>query len=437
MKRDILGYLRKWKDDSKHKPLILRGARQVGKSWLARELGKEFDHFLEVNFEKSPGLCSFFADDINPQRIAANLANYFGKRMVPGKTLLFLDEIQVCPRAILSLRYFFEEFPQLHVISAGSLLEFELRKISFPVGRVNFVYVYPMSFAEYLDAAGKNHLRRLLLDSKLEPLPGPIHGQLIDEIRDYTLIGGMPEVVTDFLANRDIMKCKDIQTALLETFRTDINKYARQHQVQYVQKVFDAVPLHLGQKFKYVNVSRDIKSRELSSALDMLEMAGIIYKVHHSSANGVPLRAEMDTKKFKVIFFDVGLAQSLLKVDHRPLLLKPDISQIKSGAVAELLAGLEILAYKNFLERPELFYWHREAKSSNAEVDYVTSLAGKVVPIEVKSNSSGSMKSLQLFMNKKRILQGIKISGYEFSLNDSIRTVPFYGIESFIRSHSF
>ncbi|MCK4764242.1 MAG: ATP-binding protein [Candidatus Aminicenantes bacterium] len=433
MKRDVLDYLKEWKTDPKKKPILLRGARQVGKSWLAREAGKEFENFVEINFEKNPELCSFFAGNLDPERITNNLSNYLRQKIMPGKTLLFFDEIQSCPRAILALRYFYEDYPQLHVISAGSLLEFELRKISFPVGRVQFIYVYPLSFAEYLTAAGKHNLREMLLENNFEPLPEALHNQLNREMRNYTLIGGMPEVAANFLEHGELAKCLNIQTGLIETYRSDFHKYARRHQVKYIRKVFEAVPVQLGNKFKYANVSRDIKSRELGDALEMLEMAGIVYKVYHSSANGIPLRAEMDEKKFKVLFVDVGLAQRLLKADHKPLLLDPDISRINDGAIAELLTGLELIAYQNFREKPGIYYWHREARASNAEIDYAASMGGRIVPIEVKSGSKGKMRSLQVFMESKKSRFGVKVSGFNFSFFENVLTVPFYGLEALMK----
>jgi predicted AAA+ superfamily ATPase len=433
LKRDLLAHLKKWKDSPKHKPILLKGARQVGKSWLAKELGKDFEQLIEINFEKTPELSSFFEGNLEPHQITKNFGNYFGVKIFPGKTLLFLDEIQICPRAIQSLRYFHEDFPELHVISAGSLLEFELQNLSVPVGRISINYVYPLSFAEYLSAAGKNNLRVMLMENRFSSLPAAIHNQLIMETRNYTLLGGMPEVIAEFLENGEFERCRNLQTELIETYRSDFHKYAKRYQVKYLNRVFDSVPLQLGDKFKYSNVSRDIKSRELGDALELLEMAGLVYKVFHTGSNGIPLKAESDTKRFKVLFFDVGLAQRLLKLDHRPLLLDPDISQVNNGAIAELLTGLEFIAYQDFREKPGLYYWHREAKSSNAEVDYVISIGSKILPVEVKSSSSGTMKSLRLFMETKSSELGVKVSGFNFSLFEKIRTIPFYAIESLVK----
>ncbi len=436
LKRDLIEHLKKWKESPKHKPILLKGARQVGKSWLAKEIGKDFEQLIEINFEKRPELGSFFEGNLEPHQITKNIGNYFGVKISPGQTLLFLDEIQICPRALQSLRYFYEDFPQLHVISAGSLLEFELQNLSVPVGRISINYVYPLSFAEYLSAVGKNNLRVMLMENRFSPLPAAIHNQLIDETRNYALLGGMPEVIAEFLENGEFARCQNLQTELIETYRSDFHKYAKRYQVKYLNRVFDSVPLQLGDKFKYANVSTDIKSRELGDALELLEMAGLVYKVYHTGSNGIPLKAECDTKRFKVLFFDVGLAQRLLKLDHRPLLLDPDIAQVNKGAIAELFTGLEFIAYQDFREKAESYYWHREAKSSNAEVDYVISIGSKILPVEVKSSGSGPMKSLRLFMETKNSGMGVKVSGFNFSLFEKIRTIPFYAIESLVKGEN-
>lgn len=434
LKRDLSDHLRKWKNDPRKKPLILRGARQVGKSWLARELGKEFDNFVEINFEKKPELASLFDGNIDTGKIMQNLSNYLGTKITPGTTLLFFDEIQECPKAILTLRYFYEDLPQLHVLAAGSLLEFQLKNINVPVGRVSFVNVYPLSFAEYLTAANKHHLRIMLMENYFKPIPEPIHNLLIEEVRNYTLLGGMPEIVADYLEFGLLNRCSDIQTNLLETYRSDFQKYAKKHQLKYIEKVFDSIPMQLGRKFKYANIAADIKSRDLGDALELLQMAGIAYKVYHTNANGFPLMVESDPKKFKVLFFDIGLALRILKLDHRPLLLDPDISLVNNGAAAELFAGLELIAYQNHIERVNLFYWHRESKSSNAEVDYVTAIDGKIVPVEVKSSTTGRMKSLRIFMELKHRDFAVKVSGLNFSLFENVQSIPLYGLESLVKS---
>jgi predicted AAA+ superfamily ATPase len=432
--RDLLTYFQTWKNAPDRKPILLRGARQVGKSWLVKKLGEDFDHFVELNFEENPEIAAFFDGNLDPGVLIPQLANFLGVKIVPGKSLLFLDEVQNCPRAIVSLRYFFEKLPQLHVIGAGSLIEFELQNISTPVGRIQFVHMYPLSFGEYLTACGKGDLRSFLIESNLHTIPEPIHRQLLSYIRDYTLIGGMPEVVLKYMQTSDYKTCQKLLRALLETYRSDFAKYVKKSQIKYLRQLFDSLSLQIGKKFKYSNISQNMKSRDLAAALDLLEQAGIVYKIYHSNANGVPLGAERNEKKFKVLFFDIGLMQQLSGSDLSHLFLNPDITEINRGTLAELLVGLELIAYQNPSSRPLLYYWHREAKSSNAEVDYLIERKGNISPIEVKSGSEGRMLSMHLFLKEKNVPKGIRISKYQNTFHQNIQTIPFYSIESFMKN---
>jgi len=429
MQRDLIINLNKWVEDDHRKPLILRGARQVGKSWLVKNLGKQFNNFIEINFDRNPELATLFEQTVEPQKLIKLLSNYFDIQIIEGKTLLFLDEIQNCKRAITSLRYFYEEMPNLHVIAAGSLLEFELRKISIPVGRISFLYVYPLSFGEFLSAIGKDSLRKMILESEFNKIPELFHNQLINFTGIYSFIGGMPEIVQRYIDDGDLRKCMEIQTDILQTYKRDFNKYAKKHQLKYLEKVFTSIPLQTGNKFKFVSVSREYKSKDLFEALDMLCMAGVANIIYHSSSNGIPIHSEIDLKKFKVFFFDIGLAQRILNLDFRPLMLNPDISQINNGAIAELFTAQELTAYSNPREENYLHYWHREAKSSNAEIDFVIEQNGNVIPIEIKSGPVGKMRSLKLFMESKKAVCGVKISTYPFSFFNNVQSIPFYGIE--------
>ena len=432
MKRDLLIRLNKWAHAKEHKPIILRGPRQVGKSWLAQEIGKNFDNFVEINFEIEPETGAFFQNSLNPVELIKNFSNYLNVKIIPGKTLLFFDEIQQVPQAITSLRYFYEKMPQLHVIAAGSLLEFEMRNISVPVGRVSLLYVYPLSFGEYLTATDNDHLRNMIKENNLAELPEPFHNKLLQEVRNYTLIGGMPEVVNKYISFSNLKMCINIQSDILQTYITDFHKYARKSQIKYLSKIFNSIPYQIGQKFKFSAVDKNIKSNILNEALELLEMAGIIHKVYHTSSNGIPLGAEANLSKFKVLFFDIGLTQRILNLNYKDFLINPDISQINSGTIAELFVGLELIAYANPRERSSIYYWHREKRASNAEIDYVTIINNKVTPIEVKSGPTGTMKSLQIFMKSKSIPLGLKISTYPYSCHDKILSIPFYGVEHII-----
>lgn len=435
MRRKLEKCLLEWKDAPSHKPILLRGARQVGKSWLVQNLGTTFDTFVEINFEETPALIEIFSNSLNPEITVPLISNITGKDIIPGKTLLFLDEIQLCPNAIIALRYFYEKIPDLHVIAAGSLVEFELEKVSTPVGRIEFLYVHPLSFSEYLVVLGKEKLLKLveLQDLKI-PIPQILHDELLNHVRDYTLIGGMPEIVREFIKTKDLKRCQKIQSNIISTYKSDFKKYSKKHELKYIDIVFNAIPFQIGGKLKYSNISKDIRSREIINALNLLEKAGLIYKVYHSSCNGLPLEAEIDLKKFKILFFDIGLTNSLLGTDLKNFLLNPDIAQINNGTIAETFVGLELKAYQSVHSEKQLHYWLREKKQSNAEVDYVFQKSDNIIPIEVKSGSTGTLKSLHIFLEEKNRHFGIKISKSNFSVTDKLQSIPFYAIEKLVKS---
>ncbi len=435
MDRDIYKELLQWKNNMNRKPLLLRGARQVGKSWLIRRLGQEFDNFIEINFEEHPEVKVFFEKSLEPNQILINLSNYFGVRITPGKTLVFFDEMQICPRAITSLRYFYEKMPELHLAGAGSLIEFALREISVPVGRIEFIYVYPMNLGEFLVAAGRRDLREMLIGNGLKPIPGPLHKLLLEHLRDYVLVGGMPQAVSSFIETKNFLECSKIHSSLIETFRADFAKYAKLSQIKYIRTVFDAIPGEAGKKIVFKNISEHGRGRDIGEALDILEMAGLAYKVYHSSSNGIPLGAEKDSRKFKVLFFDAGLALKILGLNLREFILNPDIMLVNKGSIAELLAGLELISYSDFHSKPEIYYWHREAKASCAEIDYVISKNNRIVPVEVKSGSEGKMHSMHLFLSEKKCAEkGLRIYSGDFSQNVNFDSIPLYAIEGWLKN---
>lgn len=434
MYRTIFKPLQTWRNSGVRKPLLIRGARQVGKTWLVRQLGKEFKNCVELNFEEDPELKVFFEGNLDPASITTNLSNYLGTKIVAGETLLFFDEIQGCPRAITAMRYFYEKMPQLHVIGAGSLIEFELENISMPVGRIESMYLYPLSFSEYLNALGRDDLNIMLAERAFNHIEEPIHKLLLAHVRDYSFIGGMPEVVGHFLKTSNVKECQKLQTDIIETYRKDFAKYAKRAQIKYLRLVFDAVPRLLGNKFIYSHVSSEIKSRELGEALNMLEMAGVVYKICHSNCDGLPLGASADPARFKALFFDIGLAQRLLGLDIKPLLLDPNIMTINKGSVAELFVGLELIAYEDFSQSPRIYYWHRESRGALAEVDYVISQGDAIIPVEVKSGASGRLYSLKQFLSQGKAGFGLKISQAGFGKEGSVYSVPLYGIEAALKS---
>jgi uncharacterized protein len=432
-KRDIDFYLKTWKEDVQHKPLLLRGARQVGKSSAVRHFGETFMNFLEVNFERNPEIKQLFSSSLNPKEICSKLSAIYNLPIEPGKTLVFFDEIQACLPAIASLRFFYEEYPELHVVAAGSLLEFALQEIpSFGVGRIRSLYMYPFSFNEFLQALGLDKL----VDEKRkataeQPLLEVLHKKLTDCLRTFLLVGGMPECVKLWIEKSDYLACRRVQNDLLETYIDDFAKYKKRVSPMILQQTLQSVALQSGSKFVFSQVLPDIESIKIKEALELLSMAGIIMPVTHTSANGIPLGVDVNTKFRKYLFMDTGLLQRLLNLEMGNVLLSTDINLVNKGTLTEVFAGLELLKYGSCYERQELYYWLRLDKSAQAEVDYVYSKSDAIIPIEVKAGTKGSMQSLYSFMSLKTSRVGIRTSLENFGKIGSIEIYPLYAIENF------
>ncbi|TSA38595.1 MAG: DUF4143 domain-containing protein [Porphyromonadaceae bacterium] len=428
--RSIDRYLNTWKDDSKHKPLLLRGARQVGKSSAVRHLGESFEYFLEVNFERHADIPELFRGSLNPKEICSKLSAIFGTPVVPDKTLLFFDEIQSCLPAIASLRFFYEEYPELHIIAAGSLLEFALQEIpSFGVGRIRSLYLYPFSFDEFLQAQGLDLLVEEKNNASVEkPLLGPLHNRLTDHLRTFFLVGGMPESVKTWIEKADYLQCRFVQNDILQTLVDDFAKYKKRISPVVLQQTLRSVALQSGSKFVYSQVTGDVEPAKIKDALELLTMAGIIIPVTHTAANGLPLGAEINAKFRKFLFMDTGLLQRLLNLDMENLFLSSDSNFVNKGALSEVFAGLELLKHGSPYERQELYYWLRLDKGAQAEVDYVISNKGCFLPIEVKAGTKGAMQSLYRFMELKKSKAGIRTSLENFGRIGFVDICPLYAI---------
>lgn len=426
-------HLKTWKEDLHHKPLLLRGARQVGKSSAVRHLGETFEIFLEVNFERNPDVKQLFSSSLNPKEICSKLSAIYNLPIQPGKTLLFFDEIQACLPAIASLRFFYEEYPELHVVAAGSLLEFALQEIpSFGVGRIRSLYMYPFSFNEFLQAQGLDRLVEEKRKATIEhPLLEALHKKLIDYLRTFLLVGGMPESVKTWIEKSDYLACRYIQNDILETYFDDFAKYKKRIVPMILQQTLRSVALQSGCKFVYSQVSPDMEPIKIKEALELLSMSGIIMPVTHTSANGVPLGAEINTKFRKYLFMDTGLLQRLLNLDMDNVLLSSDVNLLNKGKLAEVFVGLELLKYESCYERQSLYYWLRLEKGAQAEIDYVLSKSDAIIPIEVKAGTKGSMQSLYRFMELKKTKLGIRTSLENFGSIGNIEIYPLYAIENF------
>ena len=430
MKRIIENQLAGWKNAPRRKPLLVRGARQVGKTYSIRELGRTFEHFVEVNFELDKEVGSFFSGSLDPEPICKRLGAFYGESIVAGKTLLFLDEVQACPDALRSLRFFYEKMPELHVVAAGSLLEFALSELSsFGVGRIESLYLYPMSFLEFLLVTGNESLVEMTREtSPGNPLEEPLHKRMVDLVRTFQLIGGFPEIVSHYVQTQDLLECHTLLDDLLATIRDDFAKYRGRISSSRLEEVFQSIAMQSGAKFKYSNVHPDLSSAQGKQALDLLILAGLAHKIIHSDAQGLPLGGQVNPKRFKVIPCDTGLYQRLSGLALPPQLVEPDSSFVNAGAVAEVFVGTELLANANPRIRRQLHYWHREQRGSNAETDYVIQLENSVVPIEVKSGTRGSMQSMRMFLDTHPAPYGIRTALEPFAQYDKIQVVPLYAL---------
>jgi predicted AAA+ superfamily ATPase len=398
-------------------------------------LAEHFDHFLEINFELDKDARELFAKgDLSPERLCQELSIIYQIPIIPGKTLLFLDEIQSSLPAISSLRFFFERYRDLHVIAAGSLLEFAIQELpSFGVGRVRSMFMYPMNFFEFLNACNHQLLLQAIKDADWKnPLSETLHKKAIELLRKFLLLGGMPEVISAYVRDNNLLSCQQVLNDLIISLRSDFSKYKNKVPTLQISTVFDSVAAQIGTKFVYGNVSGDYTHRQLKEGLELLKMAGLVIPVTHSSANGIPLGAEINIKKQKLLLLDTGIFQRLLGLPLSNLLVSDDFSLVNKGNIAELFIGLEILKSASCYEQNNLYYWHRESKNSNAEVDYIVQIEENIIPIEVKSSDKGAMQSMRLFLKEKQSSFGIRTSLENFGELPDIKIIPLYAIGNLI-----
>jgi predicted AAA+ superfamily ATPase len=434
MKRFIDHDLMQWKSNPSRKTLLVRGARQVGKTYSIRELSKSFTYYLEVNFESDRKVHGFFEKDLDPDDLCRNLSAYYNVPVIDGATLIFFDEIQACLPAISSLRFFHEKRPGLHLVAAGSLLEFALQEItSFGVGRIEHLFMYPLSFDEFLLASDQELLYNIKRESSWDsPLHSAIHFKLINYLKEFFLLGGLPEVIKIFLNTGDYLKSQVILDQLITGFEDDFAKYRKRVPLTRISEVFHAAVNQSGNKFNISRASETANHSQAKEALDLLEMAGLVYRVNHTDANGLPLGAEVNPKKFKVILFDHGIFQRLLGLNLSEHLVADDFATINKGCLAEQYVGTELIKNFSNVAKPKLYYWHREKRGSNAEVDYLVQKGNSVLPLEVKSGVQGKMQSLRIFLNEKKAREGARISLEHFSRYENIMVFPLYAVQNIL-----
>lgn len=437
--RTIDNELSSWKSSKKRKPLLIRGARQVGKTRTVRQLGTQFKHFIEMNFDTDKNICKIFIENHDPNEICEILSLYFNIPIKEGNTLLFLDEIQACIPAFSSLRYFYEKKPDLHLIAAGSLLEFALEELpSMGVGRIRSIFMYSFSFNEYLIAIGeKNLLNKKKSASPQNPLHDILHKKLLKYLKKFIVLGGMPEVISNYIMNEDLIECKQVLNDLIISSADDFAKYKKHLPVSCLREVFESTVMQSGAKFMYSKIEAGFSYYQIRESVKLLIMAGLIVPVVHSSANGLPLGAEANPKKQKLLVLDTGILQTLLNLDISELTMADDFNAINKGSISEVFVGLELLKYNSPYVRAYLYYWHREAKSSNAEVDYIMAANNKIYPIEVKAGTKGSMQSMYIFLKEKKKDKGIRISMENFATYNNIDVYPLYAIDNIVNMASY
>ncbi len=434
MRRDFFNKLLLWKASDMRKPLILRGARQVGKTYLLTEFAKEYDNHIFINFDEEPHFASFFAENLNPERIIKEFEIYFKQPILPGKTLIIFDEIQECPEALNSLKYFCEKKNEYHVASAGSLLGVKLSK-GFPVGKVNFLDLAPLSFFEFLDALGESSLRKLIEELE-EPraISEIFHEKLIKLLKYYFVVGGMPEAVATYLKKENLEDVRVVQKEILDAYTLDFAKHAPEEEVMKIMAVWESIPRQLAKenkKFIFSAIRESARAKNYETAIQWLKDAGLLLKANLISTPKLPLDAYADKRAFKVFMLDVGLLGAMSKLDPRVLLEGNQLFQEFKGSLTENFVATE-LHDEHF---DGLYYW---SSNGTAEIDFVISTEHLIFPLEVKAGISKQKKSLLIYEEKFSHAENVppvlsRTTLRNFAHEAKIINYPLYAISLFPR----
>ena len=428
MKRKLLNNLIEWKNDKNHKPLVLEGARQVGKTWLMKEFGRtQYKKVAYINFDRNEKMCKVFETDLDTNRLITAIELDVDFKITPEDTLIIFDEIQECPRAITSLKYFNEDAPQYDIIAAGSLLGVAHHfGTGFPVGKVEFLRLYPLSFTEFLDAMGKEQFVELIEKQDFEMIK-LFNTKFEDLLKQYTYIGGMPEVVQDFVNNKDFKKVRTIQKRILSSYEKDFSKHIPANTVEKVRMLWNSVPTQLAKdnkKFIYNAIKKGARAKEFETALTWLKDAGLIYQVYKITKPGLPIGAYEDLDSFKLFVLDVGLLGALVNLDAKTILDRYEIFQEFKGAMAEQYV---LQQFKTIKDLP-VYYWTNE--TSRSEVDFVIQVDSKVVPVEVKAATNLKARSLKIYMEQFKPELALRTSLADYKKTDNLIDLPLYVIEN-------
>lgn len=430
MKRDLYTKLLAWKISDRRKPLILQGARQVGKTYLLREFGEnEYTDFAYYNFDEDPGLDELFRQKLDPEFLIERLSNYRNKKIQPEKTLIFFDEVQESGGALNSLKYFSEKAGHYHIVSAGSLLGIKLSSSKpFPVGNVNFLMLYPMTFFEFLNAVGKPNLRDLLeKQNSLTALASTFHNELIEILKTYYFVGGLPEAVLHYTTTRDLIAVREIHREILKAYTLDFSKHAPKDDVMKISQIWSSIPAQLARenkKFTFSAIGKTARMREYENALQWLVDSGTIYKSYNISIPGVPLDGYAEKNIFKVFFLDVGLLGAMTDLTPKTLTMGNELFTHFKGAFVENYAAQELTAR----HEKQLYYW---TSKGMAEVDFILPVDEEIYPLEVKSGMNMRSRSLGEYGRRYNPPFLSRVTQHNFGMLRGIHNYPLYAVSLF------
>jgi len=430
MKRDIYGKLLEWKSSSRRKPLLLKGARQVGKTYILKHFGEqEYSNVAYLNFEEEPILDDFFEHNLSPEKIIGNISLYMKQDIKPGKDLIILDEIQASNKALNSLKYFNEQASEYHIASAGSLLGVKLSKPrTFPVGKVNFLNMYPLTFLEFLDAVNQSGLRNLIeKTSDFIPYPEPFHQKLIDLLHRYYYIGGMPEVVRYFSKTNDYFRVREIQKEIINSYILDFAKHAPTQDIPRLSLIWESIPAHLGRenkKFVFSAIKKSARAREYENALEWLQDSGLILRVSLTKAGKIPISAYSDRSIFKIYVLDVGLLGALARISSDILAHGNQLFTEFKGSFVENYVAQQ---FKSHIET-DLYYWKI---AGTAEIDFICEYQINVYPLEAKAGINPRSKSLLSYDKKYNPNIMSRTTLLNLKHDGKISNYPLYAISLF------
>ena len=426
MYREAMEQLYKWKEKPNRKPLIIRGARQVGKTWLMKQFGANaYRQVVYVSFDNNQRMQELFSSDFSVERLILGLELYSGQKINPADTLIIFDEIQEVPKALTSLKYFNENASQYHIVCAGSLLGVALHKgTSFPVGKVEFLDLYPMSFIEFIKAMGKEQFAALLNRGDFEMI-ATFRSEYIDLLKHYYFIGGMPEVVLSFAENKDFTEAREIQQRILAAYEQDFSKHAPNEVVPRIRMLWNSIPAQLtkeNKKFIYGIIKEGARAKDYELALLWLSDCGLVHKVHRVTAPSLPLKAYEDLKSFKLFIVDVGLLSCMTRLRADTLLDGNDLFREFKGALTEQYVLQQLKTLKNI----ETYYWTNDRNS--AEIDFIIDNGSGVIPIEVKAEVNLQAKSLKTYRDKFNPDISVRTSMADYKKEDWLINMPLYAI---------